>query len=107
MVEIAEVFTEARGFLLNKPLVQFLQHLGVPPKSFLDLQNRVVSDVKAETSTLSSADGFLSKYNFGGLFRVPFIVQHLKSLGVDLPQLPRSLRAFMEKSARSRPHKYI
>lgn len=97
-VEIAEVFTAPRPMLLNKPLVQVLEHLGVPVQAFLNHQRRVVAEIRAGTSSINAAAGFAVNHSFGGPYRVPSILAKLRAFDVSIASLPKELGAFVQDS---------
>jgi RNA-dependent RNA polymerase len=96
MLEIAEAFAAPRPCLLNRPLVQCLDHLGVPVDAFLALQRALVARVNKGTSSIKQAASFEDFQAFSGPCHAPKVLQRLNNMSTDLADLPPALAIFIE-----------
>lgn len=95
-LEVVEAHKESRMLLLNRPLVQALEHLGTPVHAFSIRQMAIVADVEHNTSSICKAAAFLDLRGIGKHFDLFGIFGALRSLQLEVQDLPAQLRAFIE-----------
>lgn len=85
-LEISEAFRYPKLCYLNRPLVMFLEDLGVRLQTFLDLQNAAIAEAQTIDDSLEQFRSIMETHR-GGLgksFDFPDILKHFEDDGFDL-----------------------
>ncbi|KAI0029220.1 RdRP-domain-containing protein [Vararia minispora EC-137] len=83
-LEIARAFDYPNAAYLNKPIVMVLEDRGVDKNAFIELQELAKMQVYTAQDSLPNFRNFLRASNLGLKFHLPFILEQLYLLGLDL-----------------------
>lgn len=90
-LDIQSTSSRPRFMFLNRPMIVILEYLGVPKKSFIDLQDIAIHDVEIARASLWEASKLLGQHGLGGSFRLPSLFSNIKSqLRLDVQDSPES-----------------
>ncbi|OCH86893.1 RdRP-domain-containing protein [Obba rivulosa] len=84
-IEIARSFDYPGTCYLNRPLVTVLEDRGVEKEAFLKLQERTKAEIYTATDTILQAINVLKANSLGNSFKLSFIFQGLKTIGMGMP----------------------
>ncbi|KAF8260154.1 RdRP-domain-containing protein [Lactarius quietus] len=81
--EIARAFDYPNPAHLNRPIVMALEDRGVKKEAFIDHLGDAKAKIDLSSESLETFTQQLRDYNIGGQYRLPFIFEQLKHLGLD------------------------
>ena len=81
-IEICGMASAPLPFYLNRQLIKILEDLGIPQKSFQDLQDKAVRSLRKCTSSGAEAARFFKRVTIGGGARLPSLLLALHTLGL-------------------------
>jgi len=84
-VEIADVFDRPKPVFLNRPLIMILETLGVPIRSFLHLQETMITSITESAHSIELSAQLLATHGLGASFRIPSVLLGLAKLGLASP----------------------
>ncbi|TFK34873.1 RNA dependent RNA polymerase-domain-containing protein [Crucibulum laeve] len=83
-LEIAEAFQYPKSLYLNRPLVMFLEDLGVRQDTFMRLKDEAVAKVVTIEDSIDKFRKVLKDHSFGGSYGVQSILDRLSKEGFSL-----------------------
>ncbi|EMD38185.1 hypothetical protein CERSUDRAFT_113336 [Gelatoporia subvermispora B] len=84
-IEIARAFDYPGTCYLNRPLVTVLEDRGVDKSAFMRLQERIKAEIYTASDSLAQAISVLKANSIGNGYKLGFILQGLKNIGMGLP----------------------
>ncbi|KAL6305270.1 RdRP-domain-containing protein [Sparassis latifolia] len=84
MIEIAQAFDRPRPSFLNRPLVMIMEDRGVEKSAFVDLLEKAKAEVYTASDSLTRCIALLKAQSLGPGYRLSFILQCLKAIGMGL-----------------------
>ncbi len=82
-IEICGAGFKPLNMYLNRQLIKILEDLGVPDRSFLDLQNEAVEQLRITTENPINAGYYLQRNDIGKAAKLSWLVRKLSYIGMS------------------------